>query len=168
MLLSLSPLPFFAHSRLYTNHTHIYAHVVLPFLSSLQRSVPTLPQSMYCCNKQTIDPVQYIPAGTIYIYVYIYMHILRSIYFYHRTLSALPHDELPTLEPGTRSRISEKFMAPGHETPHSCQGGVLRAGGRSPRLSDDVCAEPLRLEGSPETRGVPCSGAGPSQNGTYR
>ena len=68
----------------------------------------------------------------------------------------------------TRSRTSARFMAPGDETPRARQGGAHRAGGRSPRLSDDVCAEPLRLEGSPETRGVPCSGAGPSQNGTYR
>ena len=45
-------------------------------------------------------------------------------------------------------------------------GGAPRAGGRSPRPSGDMCAEPLRLEGSPETRGVPSSGAGPSQNGT--
>ena len=88
------------------------------------------------------------------------------IYFYHLTLSALPHDCLPTLEPGTRTRISARFMAPGHETPRARQGDAPRAGGRSPRPSGDVCAEPLRLEGSPETRGVPSSGAGPSQNGT--
>ena len=44
-------------------------------------------------------------------------------------------------------------------------GGVLLGRGGSPRPSGDVCAEPLRLEGSPETRGVPSSGAGPSQNG---
>jgi len=44
-------------------------------------------------------------------------------------------------------------------------GGAPRAGGHSPRPSGDVCAEPLRLEGSPETRGVPSLGAGPSQNG---
>ena len=88
------------------------------------------------------------------------------IYFYHRTLSALPHDCLPTLEPGTTSRISGLFMAPGHETPLARQGGAPRAGGRSPRLSGDVCAEPLRLEDSPDTRGVPSSGDGPSQNGT--
>ena len=45
-------------------------------------------------------------------------------------------------------------------------GGALRAGGRSPRPSGNVCAEPLRLEGCQETRGVPSSGVGPSQNGT--
>ena len=55
---------------------------------------------------------------------------------------------------------------PGLETPRVRQGGVPRARGRSPRPSGDVCAEPLRPEGSPETRGVPSSGAGPSQNGT--
>ena len=92
--------------------------------------------------------------------VYIY------IYFYLRTMSALPHDFLPMLEPGTRSRISARFMAPGLETPSARQGGGPHRGGRSPRPSSDVCAEPLRLEGSPETRGVPSSGAGPSQNGT--
>ena len=42
-------------------------------------------------------------------------------------------------------------------------GGAPRSGGRSLRPSGDVCAEPL---GSQETRGVPSSGAGPSQNGT--
>ena len=94
------------------------------------------------------------------------VRILRIIYFYHRTLSALPHDELSTLEPGTRSRISARFMAPGHETPRARRRGAHRAGGRRPRPSGDVCAESLRLEGSPETRGVPSSGAGPSQNGT--
>ena len=55
-------------------------------------------------------------------------------------------------------------MAPGHETRRARRGGAPRAGGRSPRPSGDVCAEPLRLEGSLETRGVPCSGVGPSQN----
>ena len=92
--------------------------------------------------------------------------VLVTVYFYHRTLRGLPHDELPTLEPGRRYRISARFMAPGHETPRARQGSAPRAGGRSPRPSGDVCAEPLRLEGSPETRGVPSSGAGPSQNGT--
>ena len=43
-------------------------------------------------------------------------------------------------------------------------GGAPRAGGRSPRPSDDVCAEPSRLESSLETRGVARSGAGPFQN----
>ena len=58
-------------------------------------------------------------------------------------------------------------MAPGHKkTPRARQGGAPRARGRSPRPSGDVCAKPLRLEGSPETRGVRSSGAGPSQNGT--
>ena len=88
------------------------------------------------------------------------------MYFYPRTLSALPHDCLPTLEPGTRSRISARFMAPGHETPRARRGGTPRAGGRSPCPSGHLCAEPLRLEDSPETRGVPSSRAGPSQNGT--
>ena len=87
------------------------------------------------------------------------------IYFYPWTLSALPHDCLPTLKLGTRSRISARFMAPEHETPRARRGGAPRAGGRSPRPSGDVC-EPLRLEGSPETRGVPLFGAGPSQDGT--
>ena len=50
--------------------------------------------------------------------------------------------------------------------PRARRGGAPRAGGRSPRPSGDVCAESLWFEGSPETRGVPSSGAGPSQNGT--
>ena len=93
------------------------------------------------------------------------IYIDRS--FYHRTLRGLQNDELPTLEPGTRYRISARFTAPGHETPRARRGGVPSAGGRSPRPSDDVCAEPVRLKGSPETRGVPSSRAGPSQNGTF-
>ena len=68
------------------------------------------------------------------------------VYVYHRTLSPLPHDFLPTLEPGTRSRISERFMAWGDETPRAHQEDAPRAGGRSPRPSCDVCAELLRLE----------------------
>ena len=43
--------------------------------------------------------------------------------------------------------------------------GCSSAGGRRPRLFGDVCAEGLRLEVSPETRGVPFSGTGPSENG---
>ena len=96
----------------------------------------------------------------------LYMVLYMYIYFYPRTLSALPHDCLPTLEPGTRSRISARFMAPGHETPRARRGGTARAGGHSPRPSGDLCAEPLRLEDSPDARGVPSSRAGPSQNGT--
>ena len=45
------------------------------------------------------------------------------------------------------------------------RGSAPRAGGHSPRPSGDVYAEHLRLEGSPETRSVPSSGTGPSQNG---
>ena len=41
-------------------------------------------------------------------------------------------------------------LLPEHETPRARWGDV-RAGGRSPRPSGDVCAEPLSLEGSPET-----------------
>ena len=59
-------------------------------------------------------------------------------------------------------------MAPGHETPRARQGGAPRAGGRSPRPSGDVCAEPSRLEGSPETRGVPSSGLGPPRTERVR
>ena len=94
--------------------------------------------------------------------VYIY------IYFYLRTMSALPHDFLPMLEPGTRSRISARFMAPGLESPRARQGGVPRAKGRSPHPSGDVCAEPFVLEGSPETRGVPSSGLGPPRTERVR
>ena len=60
------------------------------------------------------------------------------IYFYHRTLSALPHDCLPTLEPGTRSRISARLMARGDETTRAHQEGAPRARGYSPRPSRDV------------------------------
>ena len=87
------------------------------------------------------------------------------MYFYQRTLSALLHDFFSTRS-GTRSQISAGFMAPGHETPRARQGGAPRAGGRSPRPSGGVCAEPLHLKGSLETRGVPSSGARPSQHGT--
>ena len=89
-----------------------------------------------------------------------------QIYIYHRTQRELLHDELPTLEPGTRSRISARFMTRGREPPRVRRGGAPRARGRSPRPSGDVCAEPIRLEGLLETRGVPSSGARPSQDGT--
>ena len=92
--------------------------------------------------------------------------ISTYIYFYPRTLSALPHDHLPTLGPDTKARISARFMAPGRESPRARRGDAPRAGACSPRPSGDVCVEPLRLEGSPETRGVPSSGAGSSHNGT--
>ena len=87
-------------------------------------------------------------------------------FIYPQTPSALLHDCLTKLEPGTRSRISARCMAPGRETPRARRGGAPRAGGRRPRLSGDVCVEGLRLEGSSETRGVPVLGAGPSENGT--
>ena len=92
--------------------------------------------------------------------------VYTYICFYHRTLSALPYDGVPTLEPGTISRIPARFMAPGHEPPRARHGGDPRVGGRSPRPSGGVYAEPLLLEISPGTRDVPSSGAGPSQNGT--
>ena len=93
-----------------------------------------------------------IDTGILEVHIY-------QVCFYHRTLRDLRNDELPTLEPGTRSWISARFMAPGQETPRARRGGAPRARGRSSRPSGDVCAEPLRLEGSPETRGVPSSGA---------
>ena len=83
------------------------------------------------------------------------------MYFYHRTLSALPHDCLPTLESGTRSRISARFMARGDETPRSYQGGTPRAGGRRPPPSRYVCAEPLRLEVLGKPQAFPFRGLGP-------
>ena len=91
-----------------------------------------------------------------------YVYIICS---YHRTLSALPHDCLPTLEPGTRSRVSARSMASGDETPRARQGGAPRAGGRSPRPSGEVCQAPAP-QSSLQTRGFPSSGAGPSTNGT--
>ena len=94
--------------------------------------------------------------------------VLRTyIFFYHWTLRGLPHDDLPTLEPCTRSRISARLLAPGYEILRACLGGDPRAGWRGPRPSGDVCAKPSRLEGYPEARGVPSSGAGPSHNGTF-
>ena len=62
------------------------------------------------------------------------------IYFYPQTLSALRHDCLPTPEPGTRSQISARCMARGHETPITRQGDAPRAGDCSLRASGDVHA----------------------------
>ena len=56
-------------------------------------------------------------------------------------------------------------MPLGQETPRARRGGCSSDGGRSLPPSHAVCAEPLRLEGSPKTRAVLSSGAGPSQNG---
>ena len=87
------------------------------------------------------------------------------LYFHHRTLSALPHDCLSTLEPGTRSWISTRFMARGDETPRADQGVLLgrEAGVRA--LLGRVRGA-LSSRSSLETQGVSSSGAGPSQNGT--
>ena len=79
----------------------------------------------------------------------------------YRTLSARPHDCLPTLEPSTRSQISAIFTARGAETLRAHQGGAPRAGGRSPRPSRDVCAEPLRLEVLWKPKAFPLLGLGP-------
>ena len=72
------------------------------------------------------------------------------MYFYHRKLSAPAHDELPTLEPGARCRISARFMAPGHETPRARRGGAPRAGGPACYLSEsgwvDMLTRPVALE----------------------
>ena len=91
--------------------------------------------------------------------MYIYTYILLSPDAERPPSRCIAHTG-----PGTGSRISARFLAPGHEPPRARWGGAPRAGGRSLRPSGDVCAEPLHLEGSPETRGVPSSGAGPSKN----
>ena len=83
------------------------------------------------------------------------------MYFYHQTRSALPHDCLPTLELGTRSGNSARFMARGDETPRAHQGGAPRARGRRPCPSGDVCAEPLRLEVIWKPDAFPLRGLGP-------
>ena len=79
----------------------------------------------------------FVRVALVNIHIYIYTRYT----FYPQTLGALPHDCMPSLERGTRSRISARFMAPGDETPRARQGGAPRAG-------------------------VPSSGARPSQNGT--
>ena len=114
-------------------------------------------------------------ANIVSIHTFIYSHVgvehvryfscLRAkylyIYFYHRTLSALPHDCLPTLEPSTRSRISARFMAPGEETLWADQGGDPWAGGCSPRPSSDVCAELLLLDDLWKPEAFPLRGLDP-------
>ena len=89
------------------------------------------------------------------------------IYFCPRTLSALPHDCLPTLEPVTRSWISARFMSPGHETPRARWGVLLgwRAAVRAllATYAPSPCASkvhqkpgtfPLRRLGRPRTARV--------------
>ena len=77
---------------------------------------------------------------------YIYTYFITGRYIlYHRTLRGLIHV---------------------CRTPRARRGGVPRAGGRSPRTSGDVCAEPFCLEGSRETRGLPSSVAWRPQIGT--
>ena len=93
--------------------------------------------------------------------MYIYTYILLSPDAERPPSRCIAHTG-----PGTGSRISARFLAPGHEPPRARWGGAPRAGGRSLRPSGDVCAEPLRLEGSPETRDIPSSGAALSQNRT--
>ena len=69
---------------------------------------------------------------------------------------------------GARYELSDLREIYGAGTRNSgCSSGLdPPAGGRSPRPSGDVCAKPFLLEASPDTRGVPSSGSGPSQNGT--
>ena len=94
-------------------------------------------------------------------------HQLICIYILHRTLSALAHDLLPSLKPGTRSRISARFMAPGDETSRAHQGGAPRAGaavcGLLAMCAPSSCASkvfrkprafPLWKLGPPITEGV--------------
>ena len=83
-----------------------------------------------------------------------------SEHSYHGALPALPHDCLPTLEPGTRSQISTRFMARGNAIPRAHQEGAPRAGGRSPYPSGDVCAAPLRLEVLWKPEAFPLRGLG--------
>ena len=61
------------------------------------------------------------------------------IHFYHRRLRGLSHDELPSLERGTRCRISARFIAPGHETPRA-RRGVLLGRGAAVRALLATCA----------------------------
>ena len=93
------------------------------------------------------------------------------IYFNAQTLSALSHDCLPTLEPGTRSRISTRFMAPG------CQdaklrvlvGGVLLGRGAAVRALLATCAPSpcaSKVLGKPEA--FPLRGLGPPRTERVR
>ena len=97
----------------------------------------------------------------------LYLCVEGSIYIY---MLLSPDAERPTSRllayAGARYKISDlrEIYGAGRRNSAGSSGGAPRAGGRSPRPSDDVCAEPLRLEGSRETRGVLSSGAGPSQN----
>ena len=83
--------------------------------------------------------------GVLYILI-LRCNVLKHYTYIRRMLSALPHDYVRTMEPGTRSQISASFSALGDETSRAHKGGAPRAGGRSPRPSGNVCAEFLRLE----------------------
>ena len=61
----------------------------------------------------------------LHIGIYTYFEVYTSM---PGKLRALLHDCLPTLEPGTRSRISARCMAPGRETPRARRGGAPRPG----------------------------------------
>ena len=97
--------------------------------------------------------------------IHMRIHTYMYIYSYHRTLPALPHDCFPTLEPGTKFRISARFMSGGDETPRAHQGVLLGRWAESRPFSRRVRGAPAPRS-SLETQGVPSSGAGPSQNGT--
>ena len=99
--------------------------------------------------------------------MYAHTHIPGTyIYFYPRTLSPLPHDCLPTL--GARCEISDLREIYGAGRRHSAGSSGRCSSGGGPESAPFS----RRVHGALvprsylETRGVPSTGAGPSQNGT--
>ena len=83
------------------------------------------------------------------------------IYFYHRTLGGPQTDELPTREPGTRSRMSAGFMAPGHETPRARRGVFLGRRGAVRSLMAMCAPRPCDLKVRRKPEAFPRGGLGP-------
>ena len=90
---------------------------------------------------------------------------MQSSLYIHILLSALPHDCLPTLEAGTISDLREIYGA-GRRNSAVLSGGYSSGGGPQSALFWRRVRRALAPQASLETRGVPSSGAGPSQNGT--
>ena len=98
--------------------------------------------------------------------LFIYIHTYWYIYFYPRTLTAPPSRLLA--HTGARYEISDlrEIYGEGRRNSAGSSGGCSSGGGPQSAPLWRRVRRSLAPRSSLETRGVPSSGAGPSQNGT--